>query len=303
MRDENESLLSGIIARLINVTTGQTIDKTVTNQQGQYKFNNLEAGKYVVEFDYNLLKYVATDSNKDGIADNVNSDAITVTENKIVKTKTEVIEVKDSDVKYIDIGLKMNEIFDLKIEKFVNKITVKNSAGITEYSYTADTDTAKIEIPSKYIANSTLIVEYNIKITNTGALPGYAKIVSDTKPTGMVFKSELNEVWYEGTDGKLYLADNTETLESGETKIVKLVLTKDLTTDEAQIVTNKADIEETFTEYIVDEKTTKDNTSDATVVVGIKTGKETTVILILVIDLVVIACGCVFIKRKVIVEK
>ena len=64
-------------------------------------------------------------------------------------------------------------MFDLNLNKYVSRITVQNKAGTTVKEYNKE-QLAKLEIDSKQLAGSTVLIEYEIRITNEGELPGYA---------------------------------------------------------------------------------------------------------------------------------
>ena len=117
--------------------------------------------------------------------------------------------------------------------------------------------------------NSLLLVEYEIAITNTGEIAGYAKLISNSIPEGMVFNSELNTNWYEENDGKIYsVALENNLIQPGETVILKLVLTREITNNTSLEFTSKATLERTFNEYLIDDKDEKNNSSNADLTVS-----------------------------------
>ena len=102
-------------------------------------------------------------------------------------------------------------------------------------------------------------------------------------PQGMTFNSNLNPDWYTGTDGNLYtkaLADIE--LVSGESKEIKLVLTKQMTDESTEIVSNSAEISDDFNIYGVSDRNSKpsnkaqneDDMSTADTILTIKTGES-----------------------------
>ena len=102
-------------------------------------------------------------------------------------------------------------------------------------------------IAAKYLSSSTVYIEYNFKVSNVGEIAGNAKKIVDYIPSGMTFSSTLNPDWYTGTDGNLYttaLADVE--LKPGETREIKLVLTKQMTEENTGLVNNVAEIAEDY---------------------------------------------------------
>ena len=96
----------------------------------------------------------------------------------------------------IDIGLIFRNKFDIQLEKYVSKIVVTNNEGTKTYEFDNE-DLAKVDIASKYLSGSTVVVEYKIKVTNTGDIEGFVKNIVDYMPKDMTFSSDLNKDWYQ----------------------------------------------------------------------------------------------------------
>lgn len=306
-RDNSEDLLKEIKVILTNAKTGEKISNTLTDFNGKYEFSNLDEGSYIVVFEYSKNKYSVTNYQKPGVDSNVNSDAITTTTQGQATTKTETITITNADVKDIDIGLVINKIFDLSIEKNIKKITVQNKSGKTEYDY-KNSNFAKIEIPAKYYEGSKLTIEYEITVKNDGSAPAYVKSIVDYIPEGLKFSSELNESWYEGTDGNLYCVElASDLLDAGETRTIKLVLTKQIEDDAAINLTNTAEIEDYFNEYALEDRDSipgnkdesEDDLSKAELIVTIKTGKPQTYIGLVLACIAIIGGGIFLINKKI----
>ena len=143
---------------------------------------------------------------------------------------------------------------------------------------------AKTEIASKNLRGSVVYVEYEIKVSNVGDISGYAKKIVDYIPAGMKFNSSLeaNADWYTGTDGNLYSTkfENTE-LSKGESRTLKLVLTKEMTEENTGINNNQVEIYEDYNIYGVTDKNStpgnkvqnENDLSYADAVILIKTGE------------------------------
>lgn len=253
MRSEDEQKLSGITARLVNADTGVIQKSITTDSKGAYTFPGVANGNYLIVFDYDTVKYTVTTYQKAGIEGNINSDAITTKIEQDGKQRnasvTDTIVVQDSSISNIDIGFVYADTFDLSLEKSISKITVQNKAGTTNSTYDNET-LAKMDIAAKHLSSSTVYIEYNFKVSNVGEIAGYAKKLVDYIPDGMTFSSTLNPEWYTGTDGNLYTTALAETeLKPGETKEIKLVLTKKMTEDNTGLVNNQAEIYEDYNIY------------------------------------------------------
>lgn len=289
MRSTNESLLSGIKVSLVNSESGVIQKSITTDSAGAYTFSGIENGNYLIVFDYDTAKYTVTSYKKDGVAAGVNSDAIItkVDQDGASRTAaiTDVISVQNGSVSGIDIGLVLSDKFDLKLEKQITKVMVQNANGNTTTDDYEGTTFAKTEIGSKYLSGSTVYIEYKFIVTNAGELAGYAKKLVDYIPEGMTFNSSLdaNKDWYTGTDGNLYstaLADIE--LTPGETKEIKLVLTKQVTEENTGIVNNLAEICEDYNIYGISDINSKpgnkaqgeNDLGSADVAILIKTGEQ-----------------------------
>lgn len=281
IRDLNEKLLPEIPVILIN-EKGQTIASSITDQNGAYIFNNLLAGNYIVVFLYDMASYDVTSY---GAEDQTkNNDAVTMNINiegtQTPCAATNVITLT-SNVYNIDLGLKINPKFDLSLTKTISKITVKTSKGTTTNTYN-NTKLQKVEIPSKYLNGATVTVEYEITVTNSGAIAGFAsKIVDYLSSTDLKFNSETNADWYLGTDGNLYNSTlGDKILQPGESKTLKLVLTKQVTENNTGITNNTAEIYEAYNDAgLEDYNSTPANKAQnendlgqADIIIGPKTG-------------------------------
>lgn len=286
MRSSNEKLLSGITVRLIN-SQGLIENNTKTDSTGNYSFIGIPNGNYAVIFEYDTTKYMVTTYKKDGVSSEVNSDAISTRLEQNGKITfgaiTDVITISNSSVLNIDLGLALADKFDLSIDKTITKITTQTSKGITTDNY-KNVRMAKTEIASKNLRGSVVYVEYEIKVSNVGDISGYAKKIVDYIPAGMKFNSSLeaNADWYTGTDGNLYSTkfENTE-LSKGESRTLKLVLTKEMTEENTGINNNQVEIYEDYNIYGVTDKNStpgnkvqnENDLSYADAVILIKTGE------------------------------
>lgn len=318
-RDDDESTFADIPVMLVDSTTGQIVKDSITevskqqntNESGIYTFANIQPGKYMVVFFYDTENYGVTKYKQDGVIDTKNSDAVamevTLNGNTTTAAVANSIEIRDSNITNIDLGLIKNAQFDLKLDKSVSKIIVNNSKGTKEYSYN-NAKLAKVDLQEKTVEGSIVLIEYKIKVTNEGEVAGYAKKIVDYIPSDMTFSSELNQDWYVGESGNAYNASLANTLiNPGETKELTITLTKKMTTENTGTINNVAEIYEDSNDYgIKDIDSTpankvqsEDDISSADVIIGIKTGETYVYITITFISIIILGIGIYFINKKV----
>lgn len=260
-RDSSEKKMKGIKATLVNSDTGVIKQTLTTNNDGEYMFNGVSNGKYIIIFDYDTVLYTATTYQKENIAANLNSDAISTKIEQDGNSRngavTHVIQVSDGSVSNIDLGLIDAMNFDLKLDMGITKITVQNEKGTTSKEYNFEKLT-KTEVSRKYLAGSEIYIEYTLRVKNEGEVAGFAKKIVDYIPEGMNFNSRLSPSWYTGNDGNLYTTElsNTE-IAPGETKTVKLVLSKTMTSENTGRVSNTAEIAEDYNIYGISDSDSK----------------------------------------------
>ena len=118
------------------------------------------------------------------------------------------------------------------------------------------------QIAAGNIEGITVIVEYKILVTNQGHVPGYAKSVVDYLPKGMGFSGEDNKDWYL-SNGNVYTTSLANTIiNPGETKELKLVLTRQMTNENTGIVRNTAEIASSYNELGIEDINSKSSNPD-----------------------------------------
>ena len=325
MRDEDEEFLQNINVYLFYKNTSQIVKDsstntekiTKTNDKGKYEFTNLLPGEYFVIFDYGNGKYSLTEYRKPGVNEDVNSDAIdfniTLNGIKTIVGLSDGIKISDSNVRDIDIGVYVAEKFDLKLDKYITKITRTTPTSGTEvFSYNNEKNT-KIEVLKQNLGKSSVVIEYKIVVTNEGGVAGYAKKLVDYLPKGVVFNTELNKDWYLAKDGNVYNTSLENTLiKPGESKEVTLVLLKQITSDSIGILNNNAEIYESYNEQGLSDidsvagnkKEDEDDMSKADIVLGIVTGAKIAGYTVLALSVVaIIVFGIIEIKKRVLTKK
>ena len=310
--DSDETKLENIKSLLISFSTGNIISEVSTNGKGEYLFENVPKGNYYVVFEYNSAKYGLTEYKKVKVTEDINSDAI---ESKIEKDGkiilgaiTDTITIANNSVSGVNIGLVENPKFDLKLEKYINKVTVKNSEGTKTYLYENDT-LAKIEMDKKVLNGSTVTIEYKIAVINEGEIAGFATKVVDYLPTGVTFIENSNTKWVKDTNGNYYTEDlKTQEIKPGEGKELTITVTKQITNSNLGILNNTAEIaqyygkngEEDIDSVASNREQGEDDQSSVDVIISIKTGDVIIYIILGITAMLIIAIGVGLIKKYVI---
>lgn len=279
----------------------------ISNDKGEYEFTNIEKGKYMVSFVYDTNTYNITEYQKTGIVNDRNSDAILKTiyinGNSQEAGVTDLIEITNYDMYSIDLGLTLKAKFNLKLEAGINSVTVtsKNSTKKTDYNMS---DLAKVEIKSSLINGATVIIEYNIKITNNSDLSGSVLQLMANKPNGVSFASNMNNNWYEGNDNNLYISElSNKIINPGESTNVKLILVKQMTNNNNGKIENSFTITKTYNEKGQEETNLEDNIKTVNCLILSSTGAVTTYTGIAIAFIVLIIIGIIIIKKIVNIEK
>ena len=212
----------------------ELISETTTDLKGSYKFKALSSGNYYVKYTFDCDKYTVTDKNKqdptiEGDASLIDSDAEMVGDGTCTAVSN-IISLSDSIVtaKNIDLGLRVKQDFDIKMNKYITNVTVTSNKGVQSYNYDKQT---KVNVPVRNLKNTSFKVSYLIELENSRYFPGTIGNIIETIPDGMTFNPNLpeNDGWYE-SDGNLYYKDFNKTMiMPGEKYYLTIVL--DLVTD------------------------------------------------------------------------
>lgn len=302
-RNSTEELKGDIEVNAINAETGKVEATTKTDGDGTYKLD-LVKGKYILVFKYDTNVYTTTTYQVKGANDTENSDAISreisIDGNTITAGTTDTINL-EKNISNIDVGLILRSTFDLKLQKYVGKITVKNDSKTSEYDQKENTTLAKAEIKSKNLSGSLVVIEYKIKVTNTGDVAGYARNIVDYMPSSLSFNSSLNSDWYI-SGNNLYNTSLANTkIEPGESKELTLVLTKTMTDSNTGLVNNKAEIAESSNELGIKDETNEKGSAD--VIISVSTGALVNYVATTIITLVVLAGLAYLVNKKYLSKK
>lgn len=314
-KDDNEETFSNIKLVLFDVKkqdlvkNGDNVVTVTTGSDGRYSFDNLENGTYVVIAEYDVVNYGIGSYKEPGVIDTENSNFVTSMLDGKEVAATDNLEIANSNIYNVNLGLVTKNLFDLKLDKLVSKVTVVKSNAKDNRVYEFNSNVAKIELPSKDIDSNNVIVEYKIKISNIGRIAGYAKSIVDYLPEGMAFNTELNSGWYL-KDGNAYNTSLANTIiNPGETKEITLVLTKKINGQNMGLFRNTAEIAATYNEQGIEDvnsvagnkKDGENDISSADTFILISTGKEILSIAGITLGvLAIVAFGVVMVKKHVI---
>lgn len=307
-KDDSEGTLANIKVHLLNTATnnfvkdvdGSVLEAT-TNENGLYVLNNIGNGKYIVIFDYNKTQYALTKYKAENVDEANNSDAMTnelVIENeKQQVVSTDILEINNENISGINVGLIELKDFSFRLDKYISKIVIQNSAGTTVKEYT-DATVAKAELDAKKVNGTNVIIEYKIKVTNIGEIDGYVKKIVDYVPSDLKFSSELNKDWYQSGEDLYNISLANEKIAVGESREVTLTLTKSMTENNTGLINNTAEIAESYNELgIADNKSTSGNKvqgesdyGSADAILSLKTGGE---VYIAITAMILVALGTI----------
>ena len=313
-KSSSNEKIPNVRAKLIDVNTGKVaIDKkgseitAETNREGKYTLANIQEGKYIVIFEYDTSKYKPTEYQKDGVANSDNSDAVLkevlINGEKIYIAATDILSINEN-LQNIDLGLVEVKKSNLILSKTVNKIEVTNSDGIKTYDFN-DTNLAKVEIASKKLKDSKVSIEYTIRVKNEGNTSGYIKNIIDYVPTELDFDSNINKNWKKQGE-YIYNSDlANDEIKPGDTREIRLILTKTMTDSNTGLVSNIAKIiydEEYSNSTDITDSTNKKeeelSVGQADVIIGIKTGMMFINIAFLLCILIIVFSGVYLRKRQ-----
>ena len=324
-RDSSEQKVSDMQVILLNKDTSEIIKdpdsgeqkRTTTSDNGTYTFSNLPNGEYVVVFVYDSSNYSLTEYRKEDVNERFNSDAIdvniTIDGERRLAGMTDVLTVDGENVRDIDIGIYTATKFDLRLDKYVNKITLTTpTIGTRVDEYERNTTLGKVEVLERNVGQSSAVIEYKIVVTNEGSVPGYASKIVDYLPDKVNFSTELNPDWYLSDNGNIYNSTlSDEIINPGESKELTLVISINITEDMLDILENNAEIYESYNEMGLEDidSTVNNNNSEeddmgkAEVIVGIVTGAAIMYTAITLVVVTMLGFGIYGIKKYILNKK
>lgn len=296
--DNTEQAISGIIANLYNSETNELVTSAITDISGRYWFRDLEKGIYYVKFNYDDSKYILSSD----YSSNLPAQIITVGDNHL----TDNIEISNSSVANVDLGLADDGVFDLKLDAYVNKMTVQNSAENNEF-IPENKKLGKVDIDPKLVGGSKVMIEYVVTVTNQGTIAGNASKIVDYMSDDLEFDSSLNSDWYLDNEGNVCTKSLEDyIIQPNESKELKLILVKNTTEENTGLVHNTFEIAEAINDRGIDDidstpgnKLLEDDLAYADAIVGISTGLGISIIPIIIVAIIAIIPIAFLIWKKI----
>lgn len=310
-REEYEEICANTKVVLIDASKNskEILKETTTDAKGNYVFENVAKGNYIIGFAYDRDTYQMSEYHKQGVSEDKNSDVIKDFENSgNIFAITDILEVKNENLTNIDAGFIKRETFDFSLQKYISRVTIKDSKNVKTTNY-ENTQFAKAEIDSKLLGETVVLIEYDIVVKNEGDLAGYVKDIVDYIPADLEFQSSINKDWYQDSNGTLHTNSlSDQKIQPGETRTVRLTLSKNMTKTNLGMVSNLAEIADAQNDLQTKDidstpgnrKDGEDDISTAQMLISVKTGLGTGMNITIIILVVVIIIGAIvyIVKRK-----
>ena len=305
---ESQTIEIALNSNLASDYTKATLSVEIQGSDSISKIQNNGTEESVPEKTDN--KYTVTQYQVQNTDASTNSDVISKVVNINGQDKeiaiTNEITISNLEIRNIDAGFYEKNIFDLSLKKTINRITVQNSKSktVTEYN---DATLAKVELKAKELAGTVVTIEYDLKITNEGEIPGQVNEIVDYIPNDLQFDEKSNPDWYLTREGELHNSSLTNTtINPGETQTIKLVLTKTMNENNLGNSINKAEIAKASNDLNIadidstygNNVETEDDMGKAEVIISISTGKVVLAISLSLIVILMIVGGIIYIKRR-----
>ena len=161
--------------------------------------------------------------------------------------------------------------FNMEISKKVKTVTIKG-----EEKEVSNGSLTKVEIHRKEITTTPVEIRYVITVSNTGEIDGKGEVIEKI-PEGFEVSSNNPSEWVINVDGTMKYAVE---LKAGESKDIEVVLKWQASETNFGEKKNIALIDNTENPAGFDEENAEDNKAEATVIVTVATGKEVSILII-----------------------
>ena len=279
--EDNENGISGVQVQLQKDNSG--IKATVSAADGTYLIKDVEAGNYSIVYSYDNEKYDTS------VYKNIEAGSERASYARGTKSGqaiTDIITVGNEDIGNINLGLQDKDSFDLAISKNITLAKVTTNGKTTEHKY-KNLDLAKLEISAKDLDKTTVELHYQIIVKNEGNVQGKVVQIADYLPRDTILNLEQSKDWYLGNDGNVYNDSLANTfINPGETRVLNLVLIRNMTSENTGVLGNKAVIIKTegTTDSIIENSNNNDATQE--LIISVRTGHTASVI----INIIIISC-------------
>ena len=232
VQDDTTTYLENVPITLYKVASNGSLEnagETSTDANGNYKFENLDTGRYKIRSKYNTtiydltLRYATENRAIDSDAYKVSDDGTVEVSDKSETSKGIVLSREIISQPNMDIGFLPRSVFGFDMKKYITRIELTNN-GVPSINNYNNESTVNLSVlnPNRFYAK----VYYGISLTNNSSIAGIINLVEEDIPTGMIFDKTLaeNQDWFE-VNGKLQtdVLDNI-IIKPGETKYLQVVL-------------------------------------------------------------------------------
>ena len=289
--DEDENGISGVQVQLQKDNI--TAKVTASTKDGSYIFNDVEPGSYSIIYAYNENEYTTT-VYKSTESSNGVSWARDLNNGKAI---TDILNVENTNIENINLGLKNKDKFDLTISKTINLAKVSKNEQTVSHKY-KNLDLAKLEISAKDLNQTSVELHYKITIKNEGTVSCRATQIADYLPGDTTLDSNQSKNWYLGNNGIVYNdALKEELINPGETKTLALVLIRNMNEENTGVLVNKAAIISVEGNVDSINENNENNETTQELIISVRTGYTIQIVAILII---IISCISVIylIKKK-----
>lgn len=206
------------------------IEDTVTNENGFYKFKNLDVGRYKIRSSYDTkaydltLRYATEDRATDSDAYKIEEGRVEISNYRTpedsdgIKVTREIESVTD-----MNIGLITMKTFGFNVDKYITKVDLTYNGATTSKDY-PNLKLVKEDVKNSWRASAK--VYYGIKIENNSNSAGYVKLINESIPFGSSFDptDPINAGWINnnGTLQNVTLQDDI--ISPGESRYVQIAL-------------------------------------------------------------------------------
>lgn len=240
IEEEGDKYLSGLLVTIYKINPDNEmvkVDSTTTDSNGKYIFKDLDVGRYKIQVNYKdslydlTLRYATEDYEHDSDGYKIQEGLAeigytrTIDDNDAVRDSVQELKVtrEVESIEDLNIGLINRKNFGFDMSKYITKIDLSYNNSINTLNYDNQT---KVSISVKNSLKATAKVYYGITLTNNSSQPGYAKLVQEDIPNGMIFdpNDDYNSEWFSAGGVAHSIAFEKDIIYPGESRYLKIAL-------------------------------------------------------------------------------
>lgn len=305
----NDKPLGKVQVELVDNATQKVVARTVTDDNGNYQFDNVVNGNYSAVFKYDDKMYTPTIYNAKGDLEE-NSKGIRVN-NDSVRTSvavTDGIQVNFASVKNVDLGLVEKSNFDLKLDSEITNVKLIADNKEDKILNFNNKKTIKVELDRSALNKTKAHITYLVQVTNEGDLDGNVLKVNAYIPEGLRFIPEENRMWETDSEGNIFTtAFSTSEIKPEQSQQLELILEKDINNESLGLSVVGFEIAEAKNNLgLFDRDSTpnnlnveEDDYANVELVIGLNTGKKVAYTLLILTTIAIIGTTIFLFLRKI----